>query len=394
MLIGKDHRSVSARRGGVLSVLVFALSGCTVGSGGTPQTAAPTTTTQVRTTSTTSTCTNRKVLAGWPNSELAAQVVVVPASDAAPLAVSSLVAGGAGGVILFGSNPTSQLAGQLAQLKTLNTFGVAPSIMSDEEGGAVQRLTVLTGPIPSAREMGATMSASQIETLAKSLAIKLSSLGLTVDLAPVLDVDGGPGPSNTNPDGTRSFSADPAVAAKDGLAFAKGLIQGGITPVVKHFPGLGGATGNTDVMSASTPPLSTLLTVGLVPFRAAIAAGLPAVMISNASVPGITAKPASLSKAAVSYLRNVMGFKGTIITDSLSAQSISNLGLSVPQAAVESIGSGTDLVLYNTLNPALTFKQTVDALVAAVSDGTLARRTLLDAVESDLSFKGVDLCVG
>lgn len=89
-----------------------------------------------------------------------------------------------------------------------------------------------------------------------------------------------------------------------------------------------------------------------------------------------------------------MGFKGTIITDSLSAQSISNLGLSVPQAAVESIGSGTDLVLYNTLNPALTFKQTVDALVAAVSDGTLARRTLLDAVESDLSFKGVDLCVG
>ncbi len=209
-----------------------------------------------------------------------------------------------------------------------------------------------------------------------------------------MDVDGGPGPSNTNPDGTRSFSADPAVAAKDGLAFAKGLIQGGITPVVKHFPGLGGATGNTDVMSASTPPLSTLLTVGLVPFRAAIAAGLPAVMISNASVPGITAKPASLSKAAVSYLRNVMGFKGTIITDSLSAQSISNLGLSVPQAAVESIGSGTDLVLYNTLNPALTFKQTVDALVAAVSDGTLARRTLLDAVESDLSFKGVDLCVG
>ena len=116
-----------------------------------------------------------------------------------------------------------------------------------------------------------------------------------MDLAPVLDVDGGQGPDNQDPDGTRSFSDREAIASADGLAFAAGLEAGGVVPVVKHFPGLGGSTGNTDVMSAATPPWSTLKRVGLVPFENAVDAKIPAVMISNATIPGLTALPASVS---------------------------------------------------------------------------------------------------
>jgi len=80
----------------------------------------------------------------------------------------------------------------------------------------------------------------------------MRATGVTMDLAPVLDVDGGQGPDDQDPDGTRSFSANEKIASADGLAFAAGLEAGGVIPVVKHFPGLGGSTGNTDMMSA--PP--------------------------------------------------------------------------------------------------------------------------------------------
>src|SRR5262249_28158003 len=135
-----------------------------------------------------------------------------------------------------------------------------------------------------------------------------------------VDVDGGAGPSATNPDGSRSFSADPAVAAQYGVAFLQGLRAGGVLPVVKHFPGLGGSSGNTDVGPAQTLPLAALRTAGLPPFEAAIRAGAPAVMIANATVPGLTNLPASLSSNAIDgLLRHDLGFGGLVLTDSLSA---------------------------------------------------------------------------
>src|SRR5437588_4730747 len=205
-------------------------------------------------------------------------------------------------------------------------------LMTDEEGGVVQRIANLVGSTPSASHMGATMTPAQIEQLAFGLAQRMRADGVTMDLAPVLDVDGGQGPNNVDADGTRSFSANTATASNDGVAFATGLRNGGIVPVVKHFPGLGGTIGNTDVTTAATQSWSALQSVGLPPFEAAIAAHVPAVMVADATVPGLTNQPASVSPAVINgILRGRLGFQGLVITDSLSAVALSASGYTVPR---------------------------------------------------------------
>jgi beta-N-acetylhexosaminidase len=326
---------------------------------------------------------------------LAEQTVVIPVDESNVGSVASEVAAGAGGVILFGSSAPATLGAQLQRLAALAPNRVAPLVMTDEEGGDVQRMANLVGSVPSARQMGATMTPAQIGRLATALARRMRAAGVTMDLAAVLDVDGGQGPNDRNPDGTRSFSADAATASADGLAFDAGLQAGGIVPVVKHFPGLGGATGNTDVTPASTPPWSTLERVGLVPFDAAVTAHAPAVMISNASVPGLTSLPASVSSAAITgVLRGRLGYQGLVMTDSLSAVALHAIGYSVPAAAVAAIAAGADLVLYNAdaATVAALTNQTVAALVAAVGAGRLDRGRLVVSVTRILTVKGVDLC--
>jgi len=212
-----------------------------------------------------------------------------------------------------------------------------------------------------------------LEKLRKSLAT-MKANGITMDLAPVLDLDDRPGPSDTNPDGTRSFSKREAVAEAAGISFAQGLLDAGVVPVVKHFPGLGGATGNTDTMAASTLPWSTLQKDGLLPFAAAIKAGVPAVMVANARVPGLTNLPASLAPEVITtVLRGQLGFKGLVVTDSLSATAVSAAGYSVPQAAAASLAAGADLILFTSNSVATTTDQIVRTIVAAVGSGKLPR---------------------
>jgi beta-N-acetylhexosaminidase len=216
-----------------------------------------------------------------------------------------------------------------------------------------------------------------------------------MDLAPVLDADGGVGPNNADADGTRSFSANPAIAAADGIAFARGLEAGGVTPVVKHFPGLGGATGNTDVVVASTKPWSILSHAGLTPFAQAVHDGLPAVMVANAAVPGLTSLPASLSPTVIDgELRTTLGFRGLVLTDSLSAVSVSGRGFSLPAAAVRALEAGADLVLYNATVPqtATTTSSIESALLKALTSGQLSRASLVASVTRSLTDRGVSLC--
>jgi len=341
------------------------------------------------------TCSNASALSTWSVTRLAEQTVVVPVDEGHVASVTPEVAAGAGGMILFGTSAPATLAADLHRLSAVAPNGVKPFVMTDEEGGDIQRMANLVGSIPSARKMGATMTPAQIHDLALGLARRLRAAGVTMDLAPVLDVDGGQGPNDRNPDGRRSFSEDQRIAAADGLAFAAGLRAGGIVAVVKHFPGLGGATGNTDVTRASTPPWSTLQRNGLVPFQDAVDARVPAVMIANASVPGLTDLPASVSPAAITtVLRDRLGYQGLVITDSLSAIALSAIGYSVPAAAVAAIEAGADLVLYDA-HPAemapLT-NQVVAALVSAVGSGKLDRGRLVSAVAHILTAKGVDLC--
>jgi beta-N-acetylhexosaminidase len=346
-------------------------------------------------TTTTVACTTASALATWSLARLAEQTIVVPVDETDVASVAAQVAEGAGGVILFGASAPTDLGTALAELASGAPGGVAPFVMTDEEGGEVQRMANLVGSIPSARQMGATMTPDQIRELATGLAQRMLAAGVTMDLAPVLDVDGGQGPDDRDPDGTRSFSPDEKTAAADGLAFAAGLQAGGVVPVVKHFPGLGGATGNTDVTPASTPPWSTLQRVGLVPFVNAVDVGVPAIMIANASVPGLTKLPASISPAVITgLLRDRLGYKGLVITDSLSAVALSAIGYSVPQATVAAIAAGADMVLFNAdpSDVASVTNQTVAALVAAVGAGTLERARLVSAVAHILAVKKIDPC--
>lgn len=350
-------------------------------------------------------CTNVAVVAGWSLSRRAAQLIVAPDDGLGLQDLESVVSTGVGGVLLLGSSTPPDLARQIRTAALVAPHHLAPMVMADEEGGGVQRLVDLVGPLPWARVMAATMTPDEVETAATEVGRRMRDLGVGMDLAPVLDIDGGHGPDSSDPDGLRSFSPVPAKAARYGIAFLQGLAQAGVVPVVKHFPGLGGASENTDEGPASTPALSELEDHGLLPFQAAIAAGAPAVMVANASVPGLATGPASLSPAVVTgLLGGRLGFHGLVLTDSLSAGAISAAGYDLPRAAVAAVGAGGDLVLFgSTLTPAQTAllsstnvvastTEMVAALVGAVESGALSTVRLDHAVVQVLAAKGVHLC--
>ncbi len=119
------------------------------------------------------------------------------------------------------------------------------------------------------------MTVGQVRALAEQAGRRMRAAGVTMVLAPVLDLSDGAGPDAADPDGPRSFSIHGSIATAYGLAFAQGLQDGGVIPVVKHFPGLGQASHNTAFGPASDPPLSVLQAGSLRPFEAAIGAGWP-----------------------------------------------------------------------------------------------------------------------
>ena len=351
-------------------------------------------------------CSNLAVLSHWPLARRAAQLVVVPVLDFDMSSVKVAAQAGAGGILLLGNaTPPTNLKAQLSTAFASTAPGLGPLVMADEEGGGVQRLMGAVASMPWARDMAETMTPQQVQALAADVGRAMLQLGVDVDLAPVLDLDAGAGPNETDADGSRSFSASASTATRYGIAFMRGLQSAGVLPVLKHFPGLGGSTGNTDYGTASTPPLATLESGGLTPFRAAIAAGAPAVMVSNAAIPGLTDMPASVSPQALGgLLRHDLGFGGLVLTDSLSAGAITQAGLDVPTAAVAAIKSGADLVLFgSTLTPAQTLllkpqnlastiNAITDALVAATQAGTINVQQLDTAVDQVLAAKHANLC--
>jgi len=340
-------------------------------------------------------CTRAR-LASWPVRRLALLTVAVPAPETDPAQAVPEVADGAGGVILFGSSAPADLGSRISALRAHVPGGHGLLVMTDEEGGGVQRMANLVGSLPWAAWMGQHWSAGRIESEAARTGARMAAAGVNMDLAPVADVDGRqvpPGP--TDPDGLRSFSGDPGKAGEDAAAFARGLRRAGVIPVLKHFPGLGGSTANSDDTSAATLPWAQLRTRGLPPFRAGIDAGAPAVMVANNSVPGLSAGPAGLSSAAVGQLREGLGFRGLVLTDSLSAGAIGKAGYTVPSAAVQALRAGADMVMFDLASAATTEETTrsiADAVTAAVSRGTLSRDRLLDAAASVLAVRQVDLC--
>ena len=157
----------------------------------------------------------------WSVARRAAQLVVAPVYEDDVAAAEPLVAAGVGGLILFGSVAPVEPGRRLGQREELALDGLPPLVMSDEEGGGVQRLSNLVGSIPWPRTMAATMTPSEVQEVAEALGEKMRAQGVNMDLAPVLDLSDSPGPDARYPDGPRSFSLNPTTAAAYGLAFAR-----------------------------------------------------------------------------------------------------------------------------------------------------------------------------
>ncbi len=250
-----------------------------------------------------------------------------------------------GGVILFARNIESpeqvwELTRDLQQ-EALAANGRPLLLAVDQEGGRVQRLKTPFTIIPPARDLGDTSTPDQVESLARQVARELALVGLNVNLAPVLDVARTP----ACPQWDRSYGSDPETAARYAVAAIRGYRSGGIIPVAKHFPGLG----DTLVDSHEVLPLAQSgdahREVDLLPFRQAVAAGVPMIMTAHLSVPQWEARPATLSPVALQeWLRRRLGFKGVIITDDLEMGAIATK-LPAPQGAREALTAGADLLL-------------------------------------------------
>ena len=311
-----------------------------------------------------------------------AQRLMVGVNPAQPDSARAAVARYGVGGVFIGGNPTAILRGNA--LGPAHAAGPVPvSVAVDEEGGRVQRIDQLDGSMPSARTMAATMNPEQVHALGAARGRQLSARGVTVDMAPVLDVDGGP---EDGAIGDRSFSADPNTAARYAGAFAAGLRDAGVLPVFKHFPGHGRASGDSHDGLVTTPALGELRSDDLVPYRELLGTGTAAVMVGHLNVPGLTnGLPASLSPAAYQLLRSEYGFHGLVMTDDLGAMKAVTDRFDLPDAVLTALRAGADMALWTSTAELSTV---LDRLQAAVADGTLPESNVDQATARILAAKG------
>lgn len=228
----------------------------------------------------------------------------------------------------------------------------------DFEGGRVQRFSEILGEYPSPQVMAEGHSPEEVEQMATEIGHSLRAHGVTVDFAPVLDVDGG----GLEVVGDRAFSTDPETAGDYGAAFARGLKAAGVKAVFKHFPGHGRASGDTHLGEAVTPPLEELSGHEFVPFHTALPqAPEAALMMGHLVVPGLGEAPASLNPRAYQLAREELGFDGTIYTDDLGGMASISENFSVPEAVAAALAAGADMPLWST-------DDDIDAVIDAAAE--------------------------
>ncbi len=285
-----------------------------------------------------------------------------------------------GGLILM-TWPAGSDADDLASL--LDTDGIALHLAVDEEGGSVQRLRSF-GRLPPARDMAALPSEVIVDVITEH-GRQISALGVTMVMAPVIDLAPTQGPDTM---GNRTFGNGPLTVDRAARAVIKGWQRAGITAVVKHFPGHGSASADTHDQGAQTPPLEVLLERDLIPYRD-LEPGV-AVMVGHLDVPNLDSDlPASLSQRAIEgLLRDELGIDALVITDALDMGAITTR-FTVADAAVLALAAGADIVLYTdpTATPSI-----IRAIETALINGTLAEQRLNEAVVRVLISKDLEPC--
>jgi beta-N-acetylhexosaminidase len=288
-----------------------------------------------------------------------------------------------GGLVLARRNylEPSQLAALAGEARTVaaDQGHVPPWVLASQDGAEFSDLPGL----PPATAPADLRSADEAEAQATETAATLRGLNVTGVLDPTVDV----GSESGSPLGARVYSDEPEEVAGYADAVVRAYRAGHLFGAAKHFPGLGAADQLTQTGPASVGlDLGQLRERDLIPFRAAIEAGVPAVVLSHALYPinDFTA-PASLSRAiATDLLRHELGFAGVAITDDLADPAITS-SYSIPDAAVAALRAGADMLWISGADGDQ--QAAYSAVLRAAQDGELPPRRLDEAVLRALKAK-------
>ncbi len=288
---------------------------------------------------------------------------------------------GLGSVVLFSRNvvDSEQVAALTATLRAERPDVI---VAIDEEAGDVTRIESGRGSSrPGNLALGAVDDPALTEEVARDLGVELAAVGVTLNYAPDADV-------NSNPDnpviGVRAFGAEPSLVARHTTAWVRGLQSGGVAACAKHFPG----HGDTRVDSHHDLPRITadrarLHAVELAPFRAAVAAGVQAVMTGHLLVPALDPDlPATLSGRILGgLLREEMGFNGVVVTDAVEMRAVTDR-YGFAGAAVRALAAGADAICVGGEHAdEETARYLRDAIVDAVVAGDLPEERLTEAAK-------------
>ena len=282
-----------------------------------------------------------------------------------------------GGVILFGPNMQSE-EGTRRLTRSLQELSMATEpknplfVAVDHEGGAVQHAPWV-GPHPSAAEVGAGGDPGEARRISSEIGRELRRAGVNTDFAPVADTGSGAAI------GDRSYGADPGLVGRMVAASVRGFEEAGVVSAAKHFPNHGPAAEDSHVGYPRVEHgMDEVQATDLPPFRAAVEAGVPMVMVGHLVYPAVDPeRPASLSPRAMMLLREEVGFRGVIVTDDLAMEGAKRGGTPA-RAAVEAVGAGADLVVLSGLPQEQA--DAYDAVVAAVEAGEIPRESIEDSV--------------
>jgi beta-N-acetylhexosaminidase len=286
---------------------------------------------------------------------------------------------GLGGVILFARN-----VGEPEQVAELCYDAVRlspqlpPWVSVDQEGGRVARLKAPFTEWPPMATLGRSGDVRLAERFARALASELKAVGITLDYAPVLDIQ-------TNPKnvviGDRALSEEAEEAARLGAAIVTALQAEGVAACGKHFPGHGDTEADSHLeLPLVEHPLERLRSVEFGPFKAAIAAGVATMMTAHVFLPALDeTRPATLSRRIVfDLLREELNFEGVILSDDLEMKAIAS-AYAVPAAAVLAIAAGCDGILICSADHG-TQAAALEALIHAVESGELPSARVDDAL--------------
>ena len=296
---------------------------------------------------------------------------------------------------LHSPEQVQKLSSSLQKLAQENRFPIPLLIAVDQEGGRVARLKQGFTQFPANRLLAEASHLNAVEEAAFTIGQELLAVGVNMNLAPVVDVNCNP---NNPVIGDRSFGADPALVASFGEKALSGYRKAFVISTLKHFPGYGDVSvdphADLPVVSKSKEDLEEM---ELLPF-AKLSPLADAIMTAHILMPAFDSQNcATLSKKTLSYLRETLGFKGTIVADSLVMEGVLKKCGTVDEAAIQALNAGCDLLILGgklLIGEHAGFELTVKdverihrSLVQAVQEGRISEARLNEAVAKVLKLK-------